>query len=90
VSRAFPSLPPLLTLSLCPSTPPTDPPAHIPDAQRARVYQYYVPVFKWVEGQMGGEAKKARGGRPLVLGISAPQGCGKSTLVEQLELLFKW
>ena len=24
------------------------------------------------------------------LGISAPQGCGKSTLVEQLELLFEW
>lgn len=24
------------------------------------------------------------------LGISAPQGCGKSTLVEQLELLFSW
>jgi D-glycerate 3-kinase len=26
----------------------------------------------------------------LQLGISAPQGCGKSTLVEQLELLFTW
>lgn len=24
------------------------------------------------------------------MGISAPQGCGKSTLVEQLELLFTW
>jgi len=24
------------------------------------------------------------------LGISAPQGCGKSTLVEQLEQLFAW
>ena len=26
----------------------------------------------------------------MQLGISAPQGCGKSTLVEQLELLFEW
>ncbi len=26
----------------------------------------------------------------MQLGISAPQGCGKSTLVEQLELLFTW
>lgn len=26
----------------------------------------------------------------LQLGISAPQGCGKSTLVEQLEQLFTW
>ena len=24
------------------------------------------------------------------LGISAPQGCGKTTLVEQLEMLFHW
>ncbi len=24
------------------------------------------------------------------LGISAPQGCGKTTIVEQLEELFKW
>ncbi len=24
------------------------------------------------------------------LGISAPQGCGKSTIVEQLEALFNW
>lgn len=55
------------------------------DAQRARVYQYYVPVFKWIEGQLKGCRDK-----PLVIGISAPQGCGKSTLVEQLELLFKW
>ena len=26
----------------------------------------------------------------MQLGISAPQGCGKSTLVEQLELLYTW
>lgn len=26
----------------------------------------------------------------MQLGISAPQGCGKSTVVEQLEALFTW
>lgn len=57
------------------------------DAQRARVFQYYLPVYKWIEGQMGAKGKASG---PLVIGISAPQGCGKSTLVEQLELLFQW
>lgn len=56
------------------------------DAQKARIYHYYVPVFKWIQTQLA--ANKGKG--PLVIGISAPQGCGKSTLVEQLEQLFQW
>ncbi|KAF8058124.1 hypothetical protein HT031_005784 [Scenedesmus sp. PABB004] len=60
--------------------------------QRLRVYRYYLPVFFWVQQQLE-QHKAAHGGAgapPLVLGISAPQGCGKSTLVEQLEALFTW
>lgn len=53
---------------------------------RLRIYQYYLPVFFWCERQL--KAHKASGAPgPLVIGISAPQGCGKSTVCEQLEVL---
>ncbi len=61
---------------------------------RLRIYHYYLPVFFWVESQLNAHRAKhaAAGGPvpPMVLGISAPQGCGKTTLVEQLEQLFSW
>ncbi|KAI8466130.1 MAG: hypothetical protein J3K34DRAFT_454677 [Monoraphidium minutum] len=67
------------------------------DVQRLRVYHYYLPVYFWVDGQLqqhrAAAAAAAADGAPpppLVLGISAPQGCGKSTLVEQLGELFDW
>lgn len=64
--------------------------AHLDDIQRLRIYHYYLPVFFWVQQQL--QRHKANGGphTALVLGISAPQGCGKSTLVEQLEQLCNW
>lgn len=56
--------------------------------QEHRVYQYYLPVAMWILGQL--EAHRASGaGRPLVVGISAPQGCGKTTIVECLTATFK-
>eukprot|EP00889_Picochlorum_renovo_P000629 jgi/Picre1/27659/NNA_000623.t1 len=54
-----------------------------------RVYQYYLPVCVWCESQLTEHKKKNKSG-PLVLGISAPQGCGKSTLCEQLESVFQY
>lgn len=54
---------------------------------RRRIYQYYLPVFFWAQGQLAAHRAAGTPG-PLVLGISAPQGCGKSTLCEQLEDLF--
>ena len=62
-------------------------------SQRSRVFQYYLPVFFWVRAQL--EDKKAReiagsgspSSAPLVVGIQAPQGCGKTTLVAELETL---
>jgi len=57
------------------------------DIQRLRVYHYYLPVFFWVEKQLA--AHRTSGAKhALVVGISAPQGCGKTTLVEQLEALY--
>ena len=63
-------------------------------AQMGRIFHYYLPVFMWaVQQLMVHTAAHAQGGGqpptpPLILGISAPQGCGKTTLVEQLEGLF--
>ncbi|KAG2438369.1 hypothetical protein HYH02_010824 [Chlamydomonas schloesseri] len=57
--------------------------------QKLRIYHYYLPVYWWAAAQL--EAHRAAGHKTaLVLGISAPQGCGKTTIVEQLEQLFNW
>ena len=62
------------------------------DTEAARIYQYYLPVYVWCETQRKQHVKKSKKSKktPLVLGISAPQGCGKSTLCEQLESLFAY
>jgi hypothetical protein len=57
-------------------------PSSMSTAEEARIYQYYLPVYVWCEAQRREHVKKGKG--PLVLGISAPQGCGKSTLCEQV------
>ena len=47
-------------------------------------------MYKWVSKQL--EAHRVASpapGPPLVVGISAPQGCGKSTLCEQLVAAFE-
>ncbi|CAG9464828.1 unnamed protein product [Pedinophyceae sp. YPF-701] len=61
-------------------------PSTWPEQARSRVFQYYLPVYMWCVGQIS-RHRSTGARRPLVIGISAPQGCGKSTLVEQLELL---
>lgn len=59
-----------------------------------RIYHYYLPTAMWIEKQIikHRESWISQGNDgtppPLVLGISAPQGCGKTTLVGQLERLF--
>jgi D-glycerate 3-kinase len=73
--------------------------ASLDPAQRLRVYHYYLPVFFWARAQLDAHHARARGppppsaaaaspAPPLILGISAPQGCGKTTLTEQLTQLF--
>ncbi|MEW5306033.1 MAG: hypothetical protein WDW38_009971 [Sanguina aurantia] len=59
------------------------------EAQRTRIYHYYLPVFLWCKRKLEQHQQSGAAGA-MVLGISAPQGCGKSTLVEQLEALFLW
>lgn len=60
---------------------------------RRRIFQYYIPVFFWCQRQLqqhraAAATESSTAPPPLVLGISAPQGCGKTTLCEQLEALF--
>ncbi|KAI6690003.1 hypothetical protein NL676_026831 [Syzygium grande] len=60
--------------------------------QKARFYHYYIPVFLWCEDQIAQHYSKFKEGEdipPLVIGFSAPQGCGKTTLVFALDYLFK-
>uniref|UniRef100_A0A803LEJ8 D-glycerate 3-kinase, chloroplastic n=1 Tax=Chenopodium quinoa TaxID=63459 RepID=A0A803LEJ8_CHEQI len=62
------------------------------DAQKIRLYHYYIPVFLWCEDQISQHASKFKDGEevpPLVIGFSAPQGCGKTTLVFALYYLFQ-
>ncbi|CAH8355918.1 unnamed protein product [Eruca vesicaria subsp. sativa] len=60
--------------------------------QKARLYHYYIPVFVWCQDQIALHNSKFSDGDdvpPLVIGFSAPQGCGKTTLVFALDYLFK-
>uniref|UniRef100_A0A7N0TRU5 D-glycerate 3-kinase, chloroplastic n=1 Tax=Kalanchoe fedtschenkoi TaxID=63787 RepID=A0A7N0TRU5_KALFE len=60
--------------------------------QKIRIYHYYVPVFIWCENQIAkhkASFKEEDDVPPLVIGFSAPQGCGKTTLVFALANLFE-
>mmetsp|Transcript_7575 Transcript_7575/g.27858 ORF Transcript_7575/g.27858 Transcript_7575/m.27858 type:complete len:408 (+) Transcript_7575:139-1362(+) len=52
-----------------------------------RLFHYYIPTYLWAKKQL---AKRQESGdsSPLVVSISAPQGCGKTTLVTALQVLF--
>ncbi|KAK3010870.1 hypothetical protein RJ639_012088 [Escallonia herrerae] len=60
--------------------------------QKARIYHYYIPVFLWCDQKVSLHRSKFKDGEdipPLVIGFSAPQGCGKTTLVFALDYLFR-
>ena len=57
-------------------------------ACRQRIFHFYLPIYFWLEAQLL-QHKQTQGGQPLVLGMSAPQGSGKTTLCEQLQALLK-
>ncbi|XP_052306055.1 D-glycerate 3-kinase, chloroplastic isoform X2 [Populus trichocarpa] len=60
--------------------------------QKARLYHYYIPVFVWCEDKISKHVSQFKDSEhipPLVIGFSAPQGCGKTTLVFALSYLFQ-
>lgn len=65
---------------------------YLNEAQKVRIYHYYVPVFLWCEEEISNHRSRFDGEEditPLVIGFSAPQGCGKTTLVFALDYLFQ-
>lgn len=62
------------------------------EPQKVRLYHYYIPVFLWCESEIAQHQAKFKDQDdipPLVIGFSAPQGCGKTTLVFALDFLFQ-
>lgn len=61
-------------------------------ALRERVHRYYLPLFFWMRGMVTAAGAKWDGTGeappPVVMGISCPQGGGKSTMVRLFEILF--
>ena len=53
-----------------------------------RIQHYYLPVYLWIKNKLADHRKANKGG-PLCVGLSAPQGCGKTTLVTAFEELFE-
>ena len=67
------------------------PPSELPRALAVRAYHLYLPLYFWCERvARAAAAARADGGaaRPVAIALSAPQGCGKTTLVEFLVELF--
>ncbi|KAG8055835.1 hypothetical protein GUJ93_ZPchr0001g32579 [Zizania palustris] len=65
---------------------------NLSQAEKARIYHFYIPVFLWCEDQVTEHRAKYNEGDeipPLVIGVSAPQGSGKTTLVFALDYLFR-
>ena len=52
-----------------------------------RIFQYYLPVFFCCWERVK-QHKAGGSSAPLVIGIQAVQGCGKTTLVAELQSLF--
>ena len=53
---------------------------------RARVYQYHLPIYLWLHRQLL-QHQKAHPETPFFVGMSAPQGSGKTTICEELQNL---
>ncbi|KAF5204333.1 D-glycerate 3-kinase protein [Thalictrum thalictroides] len=65
---------------------------NLTNPQKVRIFHYYIPVFVWCEDQISQHRSSFKEGDdipPLVIGFSAPQGCGKTTLVFALDYLFQ-
>ena len=57
-----------------------------------RIQHYYLPVYLWIKKKLEDHkagASSGSGSGPLCVGLSAPQGCGKTTLVTAFEELFE-
>jgi len=60
------------------------------EAEAVRIYQYYLPVYFWIQSLLDAHqaTNEATTKKPLTVGLSCPQGGGKTTLVDALNALF--
>ena len=56
------------------------------DVDSPRIQHYYLPVYLWIKQKLRDHSGSSS---PLCVGLSAPQGCGKTTLVTAFEELFE-
>lgn len=70
-------------------------PQGLADSKAAsRIYHLYLPIYFWMRQRLV-DVRAARASRgetshgAVVVGLSAPQGCGKSTLAESFQVLFE-
>jgi D-glycerate 3-kinase len=59
-----------------------------------RIQHYYLPVYLWIKQKLRDHQQQNKNNKgspgPLCVGLSAPQGCGKTTLVTAFEELFSF
>ena len=65
-----------------------------PDAEliQKQVQHYYMPMYSYLKAmlEVKTKANASKGSNePLFIGISAPQGCGKTTMTDMIKALFK-
>ena len=67
---------------------PEAPPQALDRATATRCYELYLPVFYWCRGQLREKRKRLGASTALTVFMSAPQGCGKTTICDALTALF--
>lgn len=67
---------------------PEAPPEALDRATATRCYELYLPVFYWCRGQLREKRKRLGASTALTVFMSAPQGCGKTTLCDEVAALF--
>ena len=55
----------------------------------SREDEYMVPIFEHLRARLDVHSGAQKSKKPLFVGISAPQGCGKTTLTEYLQEMFE-
>lgn len=64
--------------------------AHIPSPQKRTIFEeLHWPVYQYIQRQRSQHEQRG-GSWPFFLGVSAPQGCGKTTLTELLQEIFTY
>lgn len=84
IFSTIPEVAPLLSGAICRYTQPLLESCGSSTTYLERVTEFYIPLFVYLEYQISKLADA-----PAIIGFSAPQGCGKTTLTESLRIAFE-